>query len=123
MDVMRADERQLFTTTEEDLEYGFAGVHKAMGILREYNGASFDQQPDALEVHQRSRGTGASVIEILVVIESDFSTSLTEFSVSESESESSYHILTQENKVTKVSNEHDVKFKQEESFLDQRRLS
>ena len=42
-----------------------------MGILLEYFVASFVQQADALELHQSSRGAGASIIEILEVIESD----------------------------------------------------
>ena len=45
MDVMRADERNIFATTKEDLEQGIAGVQKAMGLLREYFGPSFGQQP------------------------------------------------------------------------------
>ena len=72
MDAMR-DERNIFATTKEDLEQGIAGVQKAMCLLREYFGASFGQQPDACEVHQRSGGAGTSIIEILEVIESDFS--------------------------------------------------
>jgi len=115
MDAMRADERKIFATTKEDLEQGIAGVQKAMGILREYYGASFVQQPDVPEVHQSSGGAGTSIIEILEVIESDFSKNLAELSLTESESESSYQKLTQENKVTKVSKEQDVKYKQQES--------
>merc|ERR1719383_506240 len=115
MDAMRADERKIFATTKEDLEQGIAGVQKAMGILREYYGPSFVQQPDAPEVHQSSGGAGTSILEILEVIESDFSKNLAELSLSESESESSYQKLTQENKVTKVTKEQDVKYKQEES--------
>merc|ERR1712209_252713 len=115
MDVMRADEKKIFATAKADLEQGIAGIQKAMGILREYYGASFVQQPDAPEVHQSSGGAGTSILEILEVIESDFSKNLAELSLSESESGSSYQKLTQENKVTKVSKEQDVKYKQEES--------
>ena len=43
-----------------------------MSILREYYGASFVQQPDAPEVHQSSRGAGASIIELVVFFISFF---------------------------------------------------
>merc|ERR1712209_138162 len=112
MDVMRADEKKIFATAKADLEQGIAGIQKAMGILREYYGASFVQQPDAPEVHQSSGGAGTSILEILEVIESDFSKNLAELSLTESESESSYQKLIQEKKVSK---EQDVKYKQEES--------
>ena len=114
-DAMPVHERKIFATTKEDLEQGVAGVQKAMGILREYYGPSFVQQPEALEVHQSSGGAGTSIIEILEVIESGFSKNLGELSLSESEAESSHQKLTQENKLSKVSKEQDVKYKQEES--------
>ena len=66
-------------------------------------------------MHQRSGGAGTSIIEILEVIESDFSKILAEQSLSsESEAEGCYPKVTQENKVTKVSKEQDVKYKEQE---------
>eukprot|EP00450_Noctiluca_scintillans_P002421 CAMPEP_0194482150 /NCGR_PEP_ID=MMETSP0253-20130528/4235_1 /TAXON_ID=2966 /ORGANISM="Noctiluca scintillans" /LENGTH=688 /DNA_ID=CAMNT_0039321673 /DNA_START=47 /DNA_END=2116 /DNA_ORIENTATION=+ len=115
MDMMRADERKIFGTAKEDLEQGIAGIQKAMGILREYYGASFVQQPVAPEVHQSSGGAASSIIGILEVIEADFSKNLAELSLAEEEGESSYQKLTQTNHLAKVSKEQDVKYKQEES--------
>ena len=85
-----------------------------MGILRQYYGVSFGQQPDAPEVHQRSGGAKTSIIEIFEVIESDFSKILAEHPLVESQAEGCYHRVTQENKVTKVSKEQDVKYKEQE---------
>ena len=85
IDAMRADERQIFARSNEDLEQGIAGV-QVMSILREYYGPSFVQQPNA----QSSGGAGSPIIEILEVIESDSSKNLAELSLSEAEAESSY---------------------------------
>ena len=112
MDAMPVHERKIFAT-KEDLEEGIAGVQKA--ILRDYYGPSFVQQPGAPEVHQSSGGAGISILEILEVIESGFFKNLAELSLSNSEAESSHQKLTQENKLSKVSKEQDVKYKQEES--------
>ena len=115
MDAMPVHERKIFASTKEDLQQGIAGVQKAMGVLREYYGPSFVQQPGSPEVHQSSGGAGTSILEILEVIESGFFKNLGELSLSESEAESSHQKLTQENKLSKVSKEQDVKYKQEES--------
>merc|ERR1712064_21522 len=115
MDTMRADERQIFAKAKADLEQGIAGVQKALDTLRNYYGASFVQQPAAPEVHQSSGGAGSSIIGMLEVIESDFSKNLAELSLAEDEAENGYQKVTQENKVTKVSKEQDVKHKEQES--------
>ena len=52
---------------------------------------------------------------MLEVIESDFSKNLAELSLAEDEAENGYQKVTQENKVTKVSKEQDVKYKEQES--------
>ena len=49
------------------------------------------------------------------VVESDFSKNLAELSLSDDEAEAGYQKLTQQNKVTKVSKEQDVKYKEQES--------
>ena len=49
------------------------------------------------------------------VIESDFSKNLAELSLAEDQAENGYQKVTQENKVTKVSKEQDVKYKEQES--------
>ena len=81
METLRGEERKILATASEDLERGVAGMQKASGILREYCGASFVQQPDAPEVHTSSHGAGSS-ISILQVIESDFAKNLAELSLS-----------------------------------------
>merc|ERR1712012_1154399 len=115
MDTMRADERDVFAKAKADLEQGISGVQKAIETLRNYYGASFVQQPAAPEVHQSSGGAGSSIIGMLEVIESDFSKNLAELSLAEDEAETGYQKVTQENKVTKVSKEQDVKYKEQKS--------
>merc|ERR1712065_27731 len=78
-------------------------------------GAAFVQQPAAPEVHQSSGGAGSSIIGMLEVIERDFAKNLAELSLAEDEAENGYQKVTQENKVTKVSKEQDVKYKEQES--------
>jgi len=113
---MRAEERKIFA--KEDLEQGILGVQKALTTLRNYYGSSFVRQPAAPEVHQSSTGAGTSIIGVLEVVESDFSKNLAELSLSEDEAEAGYQKLMQQNKVTKVSKEQDVKYKEQESSLD-----
>ena len=115
LDTMRADERDVFAKAKANLEQGISGVQKALDTLRNYYGASFAQQPVAPEVHQSSSGAGSSIIGMLEVIESDFSKNLAELSLAEDEAENGYQKVTQENKVTKVSKEQDVKYKEQES--------
>jgi len=88
MDAMPVHERKIFATTKEDLQQDIAGVQKAMGVLREYYGPSFVQQPGSPEVHQSSGGAGTSILEILEVIESGFFKNLAELSLSASQRQS-----------------------------------
>merc|ERR1712156_1078922 len=88
MDRIRQESHAAFVTAKADLELGLAGVRKAIGVLRDYYGASasmlqdeskfgnFMQQPDAPETHTKAQGAGGSIINILQVCESDFAGNL-----------------------------------------------
>ena len=65
-------------------------------------------------MHQKSGGAGGSIIAILEVCESDFSKNLAAEEAQESDSVEAYEQQTQENKITKVTNEQDVKYKTQE---------
>ena len=80
-------------------------MQEALTTLRNCYGTSFVQQPAALELHKSSSGAGTSVVEILEVIESDFSNNLAELPHAEDGAEAGYQMITLENKVSKVSNE------------------
>merc|ERR1719336_3415143 len=131
MDKLRMEERANYAKAKTELEAGIAGVRKALGVLREYygSGASMIQevadmksvmlQPAMPEIHTKASGAGSGIIGILEVCESDFAKNLASETSQEDDSEASYQKKTQENKVTKVTKDQDVKYStQEFQFLD-----
>jgi len=81
-------------------------------------GGSSAAQP-AVPEFQKATGAGGSIISILEVCESDFATGLAKEETEESDSESEYEAMTQENAKTKTLKDQDVKYKtQEYTTLD-----
>ena len=74
---------------------------------------AFMQQPAKPAKHEKSGGAGGSIIGILEVCESDFSKNLAAEEAQESKVEA-YEEQTQANKITKTTNEQDVKYKTQE---------
>merc|ERR1712086_110432 len=106
-DKIRAEEKADYDVAKSDLEAGLTGVRKALAVLQEYYGAASasmlqdgDEQPAAPAGHSKSSGAGGSIIDILQTEESD--------------SQSEYEKVTQENKVTQTSKEGDQKYKSAE---------
>merc|ERR1719323_2885934 len=127
MDSMRMEEKANYATAKSDLEMGLAGVRKALGVLREYYGAtaasmvqagsgmsSIMQQPAMPEKHEKAGGAGSSIIGILEVCESDFAKNLAQSTSEEDDAEAAYQTKTQENKVTKTLKDQDVKYSTQE---------
>merc|ERR1719323_2979580 len=95
-----------------DLELGLSGVRKALDLLRDYYGGAssmlqddqkfgaFMQQPAKPVSHAASQGAGDSIINILQVCESDFAGNLAKEESEESDAQSEYEKITQENAVT-----------------------
>ena len=83
--------------------------------MKDSVGASFSQQPAAPEAHRSPGVAGSSIIGMLEVIEGNFTKKLAEPPLAEDEVEIGYQKVTQENNVTKVSKEQDVKYKEQES--------
>merc|ERR1719149_218813 len=122
MDSIRAEEKGAYDTAKGDLELGISGVQKALGVLRDYyqgsaafvqNPAQLDafmQQPAAPQAHSASSGAGGSIINILEVVEADFSKNLAAEETQEADATKEYESTTQENKVTKSMKEQDVKY-------------
>ena len=107
LDKIRAEEKADYEVTKSDLE---AGLY----VLQEYYAAAFtsmlqDEQPAKPAGHQKSSGAGGSIIDILQTVESDFATNLAKVEAEESDSQSEYEKVTQENKVTQTSKEGDQK--------------
>merc|ERR1719230_1417898 len=75
---------------------------------------AFMQQPPKPEKHEKAGGAGGGIIDILEVVESDFSKNLAEEETAESTAAAEYEKTTQENKVTKTMKEQDVKYKTQE---------
>ena len=126
MNKLRQEQNADYKQAKADLELGLGGVQKALEVLREYYGGAaamiqsdssfgaFMQQPAMPAKHEKSSGAGGSIIGILEVCESDFSKNLAAEEAQESDSLEAYEQQTQENKITKTTNEQDVKYKTQE---------
>lgn len=126
-DKLRGEQNADYTQAKSDLELGLGGVRKALGVLRDYyqndaallqgSFSSMMQQapPPKPMVHSAAGGAGGSIINILEVVESDFATNLAKEEQEESEAQSAYDKMTQENKITRSIKEQDVKYKTQES--------
>merc|ERR1740138_1648045 len=88
MDSIRAEEKSAFDTAKAELELGITGVQKALGVLKDYYQGSaallqkadgfdaFMQQPAPPKKHSKASGAGGSIIDILEIVESDFTKNL-----------------------------------------------
>ena len=115
MNSIRAEARKFFAAAAKaDLEQGISGVQKALEIRRKYSELLrlADWCTRAPPEFGRCRSCGHGMLE---VIESYFSKISAELSFVEDECEVRYHKFIQENKVTKLSKEQDVKYKEQES--------
>jgi hypothetical protein len=127
MDKAREDTHAAFVTAKADLEQGIEGVGQALNVLRDFYQAgeaallqdkgglaSFMQQPAPPAGHEKASGAGGGIIDMLEVIESDFSKNLAQEEEEEAAAQTAYEKMTQENKVTKTMKEQDVKYKTQE---------
>jgi len=122
LDSIRSEENGDYRVAKTDLEAGINGVQKALTVLRDYyGGASFVQgdfsmmqQPAMPEKHAAASGAGGSIISLLEVCESDFSSNLAKEETQEADAASEYDKVTQENKVSKTMKNQDVKYKTQE---------
>merc|ERR1719335_959863 len=125
MDSARKEENEVYTVAKADLEEGITGVQGALKVLRDYyeagdaallqgNVDAFLQQPTKPTTHSKASGAGGSIIDMLEVIESDFTKNLAEIETEEATAASEYEKMTQENKITKATKEQDVKYKTKE---------
>jgi len=127
MDDMRAKEHAEYEVAKADLEQGLEGLQMALKVLREYysqDKGALVQMGIAQEVQAQSSfeasmgsGSGASqsgIIGLLEVAESDFSKNLAEVNAEEEAAADEYKKISQENQLTKVAKEQDVKYKTKE---------
>jgi len=122
MDSIRGEEKAAYDTAKSELSAGIAGVQKALGVLRDYYGGaallqkagSFDafmQQPAAPSTHSKAAGAGGSIIDILEVVESDFTKNLAAEETQEEDAISVYEKTTQDNKLANTMKTQDAKYK------------
>merc|ERR1719327_1217248 len=120
MDAIRAEEKAAYDTAKADLELGISGVQKALGVLKDYYGAkagdfdAFMQQPAKPKLHAKAEGAGGSIIDILEVVESDFTKNLAAEETQEEDAIEVYEKTTQDNKLATTSKTQDVKYKTQE---------
>merc|ERR1719329_1512011 len=129
MDQIRSEEHADYSQAKSDLELGLSGVGKALGVLRDYYGGgaaaasmiqdgsdfnAFMQQPAMPEKHTAAGGAGDSILNMLEVVESDFSNNLAKEEAEEADAAAVYEKTTQENKVTKTLKDQDVTYKTKE---------
>merc|ERR1719356_760091 len=136
MDKMRQEEHEDYVKAKADLELGLSGVRQALKVLREYYSgdssallqdetrfSAMMQQPAMPEHHSKAEGAGTNIVGILEVVESDFATNLAKEEAQESDAQSAYDEISQDNKVTKASKNQDVKYKTQESKSLDKRVS
>merc|ERR1719183_3238396 len=125
MDSIRAEEKAAYDKAKAELEQGIAGVQKALGVLRDYYGGaafvqkqgafdSFMQQPAKPKTFVKAEGAGQSIIDILEVVESDFTKNLAAEETQEEDSVATYEKTTQDNKISTTEKSQAVKYKTQE---------
>jgi len=114
---VRQAEHEEYLKASSDFKDSAAAVAKAIDVLSEYyNSAAFAQvsAKQAPEFGGAKSDVGSTIVSILEVAESDFTSMLAETEADESSAQESYDKLTQENSVTKATKQADVKAKTSE---------
>merc|ERR1740121_3548505 len=107
MDKLRQQEKEAFAENKAVLEKGLAGVKKALKVLRDYYASDSS--------HDSAQGAGNGIIELLEVVEADFSKNLAQITSDEDQSAAEYEAVSKENELDRTLKEQDVKYKTKES--------
>jgi len=111
---VRQEEHEEYLKASSDFKLSAEAVAKAIGVLSEYyNSAAFVQvaSKQAPELGGAKSDVGSTIVSILEVAESDFTSMLAETEADESSAAAAYEKLTKENTVTKATKQADVKGK------------
>jgi chromosome segregation ATPase len=120
MDAIRAEEKAAYDKAKAELELGITGVQKALSVLKDYYGSgagdfdAFMQQPAKPKLHSKASGAGGSILDILEVVESDFTKNLAAEETQEEDAIAVYEKTTQDNKLATTMKSQDVKYKTQE---------
>merc|ERR1719195_2486270 len=107
MDKLRQEEKDAFAENKAVLEKGLTGVKQALTVLRDYYASDSS--------HGSAEGAGNGIIELLEVVEADFSKNLAQITSDEDASASEYEAVSKENELDRTLKEQDVKYKTKES--------
>ena len=113
--VVRQEEHAEYLKASKDFKDSAAAVAKAIDVLSEYyNSAAFVQVSEAPALGGAKSDVGSTIVSVLEVAESDFTSMLAEAEADESSASTAYDKLTQENAVTKATKTGAVKAKSSE---------
>jgi len=110
---LRTKEHEEFMKASKDYKDSAEAVANAISVLQEYySSGSFAQLKEAPELGGAKTDIADTIMGMLEVAESDFTSLLAEAEASESAAQSSYDKLTEQNKLTKTANVEEVKGKE-----------
>merc|ERR1719359_1189292 len=108
---VRQQEHEEYLKASSDFKLSAEAVAKAIGVLSEYyNSAAFVQvaSKQAPELGGAKSDVGSTIVSILEVAESEFTSMLAETEADESSAAAAYEKLTKENTVTKATKQADA---------------
>merc|ERR1719426_347470 len=110
---LRTKENEEYIKASKEYKDSAEAVANAIAVLNDYySSGSFVQRKEAPELGGAKTDIASTIMSMLEVAESDFTTLLAEAEASEKEAQSSYDKLTEQNTVTKTANTQEVKGKE-----------
>merc|ERR1719409_2439128 len=110
---LRNKEHEEYMKSSKDYKDSAEAVANAIAVLQEYySSGSFVQSKEAPELGGAKTDIADTIMSMLEVAESDFTSLLAESEASEREAQTSYDKLTKQNAMTKAANTEEVKGKE-----------
>merc|ERR550514_142328 len=110
---LRSKEHEEFLKSSKDYKDSADAVANAIAVLKEYySSGSFVQSKEEPELGGAKTDIATTIMGMLEVAESDFTTLLAEAEASEKAAQASYDKLTKQNEITKAANTEEVKDKE-----------
>jgi chromosome segregation ATPase len=110
---LRNKEHEEYSKASKDYKDSAEAVANAIAVLQEYySSGSFAQVKEAPELGGAKTDIAETIMSMLEVAESDFTSLLAEAEASEKAAQSSYDKLTEQNTVTKAANTEEIKGKE-----------
>merc|ERR1719271_1848659 len=110
---LRNKEHEEYLKATKEYKDSAEAVANAIAVLQDYySSGSFVQAKEEPELGGAKTDIASTIMSMLEVAESDFTTLLAEAEASEKEAQSSYDKLTEQNTVTKTANTQEVKGKE-----------